>query len=210
MTATQLLISSLVTMTVGCRDASPPPTPPGATPHAAPAPTAVPTPMLATDSIYQSSSSWENQAGETTPLAKLAGHPLVLAMVFTRCQASCPVIMADLKAIDDALTPTERAAMRFVIFTFDAARDNAASLREFAEQHHLPLDHWALYHGNADAVRELAAMLNVRFAVLPNGGFDHANVITVLDASGVQRFQQNGLGQEPQAIVAQLRALLAL
>ena len=207
MTATQLLVASLFTMTMGCRKASPPPTPAAPTPQAL---VDAPTQALATDSIYQSNSTRENQNGETVPLAKLAGHPVVIAMVFTRCQASCPVIMADLKAIDAALSPDVRAATRFAIFTFDAARDNSASLHEFAEQHHLPLDHWALYHGSAEAVRELAAMLNVRFAVLPNGGFDHANIITVLDATGVQRFQQNGLGQGPQAIVAQLRSLLTL
>jgi protein SCO1 len=163
---------------------------------------------LATDSIFQSKTVWEDQDGRTSPLAKLGGQPMIVALVFTQCQASCPIMMADLKAIEAELTVEELQQTSFAVFSIDAARETAATLRAFAENHHVDLTHWAFYHGDAAAVRELAAMLNVRFAELPNGGFDHANIITVLDGAGVQRYQQSGLGLGPREIVAHLRPLL--
>ncbi len=162
---------------------------------------------LATDSIFQSKTVWENQDGLSTPLAKLGGRPLIVALVFTQCQASCPIIMADLKAIEAELTIEELSNIRFAVFSIDAARETATTLRTFASDHHVDLKHWAFYHGDAAAVRELAAMLHVRFAELPNGGFDHANIITIVDSAGVQRFQQSGLGLSPREIVTHLRLL---
>ncbi|MBP9088238.1 MAG: SCO family protein [Kofleriaceae bacterium] len=163
---------------------------------------------LSTDSIFQSKTVWEDQDGRTSALAKIGGKPLIVAMVFTQCQASCPIMMADLKAIEAELTAAELEQTSFAVFSFDAARETAATLRTFAENYHVDLNHWAFYHGDAAAVRELAAMLNVRFAELPQGGFDHANIITVIDGAGVQRFQQSGLGLGPREIVAHVRQLL--
>lgn len=185
--------------------AAPNPTQPTTTDPAAITPTAA----LSTDSIFQSKTVWEDQDSRTSTLAKLGGgQPLIVAMVFTQCQASCPIMMADLKAIEAELTADELDRTSFAIFSFDAARDTAATLRAFAENYHVDLNHWGFYHGDAAAVRELAAMLHVRFAELPNGGFDHANIVTILDGEGVQRYQQSGLGLGPREVVAQLRPLL--
>lgn len=160
-------------------------------------------------SIYQSETRWENQDGGWRGLADLAGTPVVVAMVFTRCQASCPLIMNDLQGLEAALTVDERARVRFAVFSFDAARDTAATMRAFGLGYGVDLHRWSFFHGNEDAVRELAALIHIRYASVPGGGFDHANGFTVLDARGVIGFQQAGVGRPLDEGLAQLRAMLA-
>jgi protein SCO1/2 len=50
-----------------------------------------------------------------------------------------------------------------------------------------------LFHGGANSVRELAAVLGLRYKQDENGDFDHSNVIFLLDKDGVVRSQQLGL-----------------
>lgn len=177
------------------------PTPPAATSPATGAPPRLP------QSVFHSETRWQSQRGEELALSDLAGTPLVVAMVFTSCRASCPVMMSDLLRLERELTSAERAAMRFVVVSFDSRGDTPATLRAFAEEHHLDQARWTLLRGDEDAVRELAALLDVRYVPLPQGGFDHANVLTVLDAQGAIRHRRVGLNQPPDAVLAELRAL---
>ena len=43
---------------------------------------------------------------------------------------------------------------------------------------------------------------------LSDGGFDHSNVIHILDQKGEIVFQQNGLGANPEQSVQEIRSLL--
>ena len=52
----------------------------------------------------------------------------------------------------------------------------------------------------------LAAVLGVRFKPDGRGDFSHSNLITVLDAEGVVRHQQVGIGRNREATIAALRA----
>lgn len=221
MTSLWSSLLSLATCVIwlGCqreRAAEPPATaaPPSAT-AAAPTAPAVTRPVAAAapdaawpaESLFHSTTRWQTQAGDALALPALAGQPTVLAMVYTSCRASCPVMMADLKKLESALLPEERPGVRFVVVSFDAKGDTPASLRAFAKEQQVDEARWTFLHGEEAAVRELAALLDVRYVPLPQGGFDHANVITVLDGQGVIAHQQLGLNQPPEPTVARLREL---
>lgn len=170
--------------------------------------TAAPASGWPSQSLFHSSTRWQTERATEISLADLAGAPTVIAMVFTSCRASCPVMMADLKRLEAGLSETERAGVRFVVVTFDAAGDTPETLRVFAQEHRVEPQRWTFLHGDEAAVRELAALLEVRYAKLPQGGFDHANVIHVLDAEGAVQHRQEGLGQPIEPTAARLRELL--
>jgi len=162
---------------------------------------------LASESLYALSSTWTDARGAKLTLASFRGHPVVLAMVYTSCQASCPLVVSDLQVVEARLSPKLREQTRFVLVSFDPARDTPARLLEFAASRKLDLSRWSLLTGSEEAVRELAAVLGVRYRPTGTGDYLHSNVITVLSRDGVARHRQTGLKQDPAPTVAALEAL---
>lgn len=159
-------------------------------------------------SVYDLESTWTNQDGAAVPLASLRGQPRIVVMFFSRCSYACPRITSDLQKIERGLPESERSRVGFVMASFDSARDVPSSLKAFAETKGLAPERWLLLHGGTDQVRELAAVLNVRYRLTEEGDFDHANLITVLDAQGRIVFQREGLEGDPDEVVQAVSALL--
>ena len=152
---------------------------------------------LSGSSIYQASSAWTDMDGKPALLRSLRGRPVALAMVYTNCTTACPLIVAKLKLIEEALSPEARGRVWFALASFDSERDRPEALKRFAAARDLDPSRWRLYHGDPAAVRELAMMLGIRYKRDTRGDYDHSNVITILDRDGVIRRQEVGLGQQP-------------
>ena len=145
--------------------------------------------------------------GSPCSSGRYEGRPVVLAMVYTTCTTACPLTVADLKRIESALSPEARGRVWFALFSLDSERDRPEVLKKFASARSLDPSRWRLYHGDRAAVRELAMVLGVRYKKDARGDFDHSNVISILDAEGVIRHQQVGLGQEPTESASLLESL---
>ncbi len=165
------------------------------------------TPLLSR-SIYRSKSTWEAQNGEKATLSKLRGNPVVAAMIYTSCKASCPLMMTDVKAIEKGLASEENKRIQFAVFAFDSRNDLPEQLKVFSEKNEVDPAHWTFFHGSPSNVRELAALLGVKFKQLEDGGFDHSNVISILDSEGVIARQQIGLRQNPEESIKLLKQLI--
>ena len=99
-------------------------------------------------------------------------------------------------------------ARRFAFFSFNSAVDTPAKLKVYADEHGLDPDRWTLFHGDDDAVRELAAALGVAYRPDGQGGFDHAAVISLIDEKGEIVFQQRGTQASSDELLAALNSLL--
>ncbi len=156
-------------------------------------------------SLYDLDAAWTNQDGSAVPLASLRGRPRLLVMFFSHCSYACPRITADLQKIEQRLSAEERERVGFVMASFDSERDVPATLKTFARTKGLDLTRWMLLHGDEDQVRELAAVLSVRYRRDENGDIDHSNLITLLDAEGRIVFQREGLEGDPDVVVQAVR-----
>lgn len=159
-------------------------------------------------SLHDLSAEWRDQHGEPLRLADLEGTLRVVSMVYTHCQATCPLIVGDLKRIESAIPATRRDDVRFVLVSLDPARDTPGRLLAWAAATRLDAGRWTLLNGSDDAVREVAATLGVRYRPHASGALAHTNVITVLDRGGRIVHQQIGLGAEATGTVAAVLALL--
>lgn len=164
-----------------------------------------PAPVASDFSVYDLDSSWTDQAGRVRPLRSLAGRPRVVALVYTHCAHTCPAIVAEFKRMEAAL-PAGPGAPGFVLVSIDPARDTPARLAEFASSARLDPARWTLLRGDDESVRELAALLRVRYRPEPGGEYSHANAYLVLDAEGRIVQRQDGLGH-PDGALATLRAM---
>lgn len=163
---------------------------------------------LKSKSLYHSKTQFENQEGKKISLSDLKGTPLVVAMLYTSCQASCPLTMADLRAIEKGLSPDEKKKVRFAVFTFDSEKDTPKHLKSFSQKQNVDLSHWTFFHSSPKNIRELAALLGIKFKKLDSGDFDHSNIITILDQEGVIIHQQVGVRQNPEESIQTLKKLL--
>ncbi|CAN5411548.1 hypothetical protein BH10BDE1_BH10BDE1_31140 [soil metagenome] len=160
------------------------------------------------ESVYNLKSQWTSQDGKVIQLQDLEGKPVVLAMAYTSCEAACPLIVEDMRKISKGMSAADQKRFSFFLFSFDSQLDTPARLKEYAKKRKLDLAHWQLFHGEPGAVRELAAVLGVRYKKDPKtNDFDHSNVITLLDGKGLIQYQQNGLGEDPKALLAKAKAL---
>jgi protein SCO1 len=162
---------------------------------------------LSGTSIYNLTSGWTDQDGKRVKLETLRGEPVVVAMGYTRCKDICPMIVADMVAIEDRAKEASLKGIRFAFFSLDSAIDTPERLTAYAKDHGLDLAHWTLYQGDDKAVRELAAALGVRYRRDASGGFDHSAIITILDADGTIVAQQPDAQVNTEEMVKKLTAL---
>lgn len=158
-------------------------------------------------SLFDLTSVWRNASGNSVQLRDLSGHVSIVTMVYTSCQATCPLIMADLGRVESQFTDEQRAHIRFVLVSLDPDRDTPGRLLEWARERQLDTDRWWLLAGTDDAVRELAASLDIRYQRQDDGEFAHTNGTTVLDASGRVVFRHAGLGGVPEIVAAARTAI---
>ena len=147
---------------------------------------------LAARSLYQLDATWTDDAGRTVKLASLRGQPVVLAMFFASCEYACPVLVSDLQRLRAALPAAVREKTRFVLVSFDTARDTPAVLAAYREKAALDPG-WTLLRGEPAAVQELAMLLGVKYKQDVRGQFSHSNLFTVLNPAGEIAHQNPGL-----------------
>ncbi len=154
-------------------------------------------------SIYQLEHRFTDQAGHERSLGDSRGTPVLIAMIFTHCRYACPAIVADLeRVVAGAGNPAD---LHVLLVSMDHKRDLPATLAAFAHEHALPPARYSLLHGSADAVAELAAVLEVRYAEVEGGDFSHSNRITLLDRRGAIVHRHDGLGEDVSGLVAAVR-----
>ncbi len=154
-------------------------------------------------SIYDLGSAWRDQSGSVRTLDSLRGRPQLLALVYTSCTSTCPLVVEDLKRIAAVTDPR----LGFVLVSLDPDRDDPHALAEFARRHELGPDRWTLLTGADSDVRALAASLGVRYRRVSPQEIAHSNTLTLLDSSGRVVHQQQGVGDRDETIIA-ARALL--
>ena len=140
-------------------------------------------------SIYDLDARWRDQDGRERELSSLRGRPQVVAMIYTHCSTTCPFTVAEMKRIERE-SPGDAG---FVLVSLDPRRDDPARLAAFAAERGLDASRWTLLDGSDESVRELAAVLGVRYRRLSPGELAHSNALTVLDRDGVVAFQHAGL-----------------
>lgn len=157
------------------------------------------------NSLYQAEAAFTTDASRSFTLGELRGRPVVLAMFFASCGYACPLIVSDMQAIRGRLPAELRDRAAFVLVSFDVARDTPAALAAYRAQRGLD-GQWILLHGDDDSVRELAALLGVKYKQEADGAFSHSNLITILNPQGEIVHQRAGLKGGHDEAAAALRA----
>lgn len=160
-------------------------------------------------SLYRLNATWTSDAGRQLKLSALHGRPQVMALFFTSCQHSCPLIVADMKGVEKALSKRARNGVGFLLVSIDPARDSEEALSAFRTKHGLDAEHWRLLRGSPEAVRELAEKSGFNYYPGSTTQFAHSLLLFVLNDSGEIVFKQSGIGNDRKELVATLTRLVS-
>lgn len=140
-------------------------------------------------------------------LADYRGRPLVVSLVYTACEDTCPMITQRLaRAVQVAGETFGPEAFAVVTVGFDAPSDTPQRMRAFAREQGVDLPNWRFLSGAPETVEALAADLG--FLYQPSGrGFDHMAQTSILDAQGRVYRHVYGANFGAPALVEPLKAL---
>ncbi len=157
------------------------------------------------ESIFNLTSKWNTQNGETIELKELKGQPLVMVMIYTSCKAACPRLVADMRSI---YKKVNNSTVKYVLISIDPETDTPERLKEFAIENQMDNDQWIFLQGTVDDVREFSNVLAVKYKQISPIDFSHSNIISLFDEDGVLFHQQEGLGVNNEETVAKILELV--
>ncbi len=206
----------LVALACDRRTAAPPsPTPAPRAAAAAPAHAVLgPGDTVPGTSIYALDVALRDQDGRAIKLDVFRGHPVIISMFYASCPHACPLLVSNVLEVEAALPPEVRDKTRVLLVSFDPARDTAEVLREVIGSRKLDRSRWTLATAPDDQVREIAAVLGIKYreAVLEGDGgvrreYNHSSVITLLDAEGRIDLRADGLVRGAAPVASRLSEL---
>ena len=168
-------------------------------------------PLTATErsaSLYQMHEKLLDQDGRAIDLDVYRGKKVLVTMFYSSCENVCSMIAYHMQRIERALPEAKRGRLRVLMVSFDPKRDTPEALRAFARGHRADPARWTLARADESDVRELAAVLGIRYRQLDGGVFNHSSVISLLDADGVIRARTADLKSvEPEFVAAVMVSL---
>ena len=163
-------------------------------------------PPLPKDSIYQLDLPLTDSAGRTADWQQLRGKPRLVSMFYTSCQYICPLIVESGKAVERQLTPAQRAKLGVALISMDPARDTPEALKKVVSDRKIDAGRWLLAAPRSNDVRQVAAVLGIRYRQLADGEFNHTSALVLVDARGRILARTETLGSKPDpAFVAAVR-----
>lgn len=146
-----------------------------------------------------------DSAGKRIALSDFAGTPLVVSMVYTACDYTCPIVTQTLAdSIDVAREAVGAGGFKVLTIGFDSRNDTPDRMRVFAHQQGVGDENWLMLSADPQSVAALARDLGFLFVKTPYG-FDHLAQTTVIDGSGTVVAQVYGQDFPPPQLVEPLK-----
>lgn len=155
-------------------------------------------------SIYQLEAALADQSGVLRRLDVHQGHPVLVTLFYGSCPMACPLLIDTLRAVERAAPPSERSQLRFLLISIDPERDTVANLKALGDSRQLD-NRWTLARTDATSVRKIAAVLGIQYRKLPDGGYNHSSIVTLLDGKGEIQYQSSVLGSADPELLAALK-----
>jgi protein SCO1/2 len=157
--------------------------------------------------LYDLELSLTDENGKTSGLDVFRGSPVIVSLFYASCPSACPRLINDILRVTKAMDDATRAKVKVLLVSLDPKNDSVSKLSAAAKRHKLDTGQWKLARTSAEKVRELAAILDVKYRFLPKGGIEHSSVLVLIGPNGEIDARFEGLGQPAEPIAARLKAL---
>lgn len=147
---------------------------------------------LPEDSIFNLSTYWKNQNGDSVMLNNLQGKTLAVVMVYTSCKTACPILVSKMKRIESGISRKDIEKVSFVLVSIDPETDTPEHLKAFAKTNNMDAPQWVFLTSNEANTREFANVLSMKYKKISPMDFSHSNIISVFNPSGQLVSQEEG------------------
>lgn len=146
--------------------------------------------------------------GGRTSLAAFRGKPLLISLIYTSCDHTCPMLTTRLaEVVEAARDVVGPDSFNVLTIGFDTRNDTPDRLRSFATERGIDDPRWTFAAGDAAAIKGLTRELGFTYYTTPRG-FDHLAQTSVIDAEGVVHQQVYGASMQKTAVIEPLKRLI--
>ncbi|MBI3397783.1 MAG: SCO family protein [Deltaproteobacteria bacterium] len=148
-----------------------------------------------------------DQDSKSFKLRELIGKPFIISLIYTNCGHICPTITMNLgNAMKEA---GKDFGTKFTVVTvgFDVENDTSQRMKEYGSNFTSNFKNWRFVTADEETMKKLTKALGFYYKkrgahpVDGAGGFDHLNVVTVVDARGEVYKHIYGIDFKPQEVL---------
>lgn len=147
---------------------------------------------LPSDSIFNLTSTWKNQHGESLQLKNLQHKTLVVVMIYTSCKTACPILVSKMKNIESGISRKDIKEVSLVLISIDPETDTPQRLNVFARDNAMDGPEWTFLISSKEATQEFANVLSMKYKKISPLDFSHSNIISVFSPDGQLVSQEEG------------------
>jgi protein SCO1/2 len=147
--------------------------------------------------------------GRHLPLSSLKGRIVLIDFVHIGCPGACPMLTSKFGQVADRLGPALGAKVVLLSVTNDPGHDTPEQLLALAKAADADLNGWIFMTGDPRAVGRVIGAFGLKNEPLPDGTPDHLTKVFLLDRSGKEIGEYEGLIMSSDAIVARIKAAIA-
>lgn len=152
--------------------------------------------------------AFRNTRGETVKLSAYRGRPVVLSLIYTSCEHTCPLIIEGIaRAVETADAALDPRGYTVLTIGFDTRVDTPARMRLYQSSRGISRLGWDFLSADGPTIERLAAQTGFYYTRRA-GGFDHLAQVTVIDGGGRVYRQIYGEDFPIQMLVEPLKELV--
>ena len=159
---------------------------------------------LPSDSIYNLSSTWQNQDGKELQFQNFIGKNMIVVMIYTSCKTACPLLVADMKQIEAKIPKNLLKETNLVLVSIDPEVDTPEKLKAFAKNNAMYGAPWIFLRGSTADTQEFANVLSMKYKKISPMDFSHSNIISIFNKKGEMVIQEQGAGINAEKVVQDL------
>ncbi|MEK6531389.1 MAG: SCO family protein [Deltaproteobacteria bacterium] len=142
-----------------------------------------------------------DQDNNALPLKGLMGRPLVISYIYTSCPHVCSNITGRLKQAFAIAKMKSGGDFTALSIGFDPDHDTPSVLKSFGARFTDDFTKWRFATAGAKTIQALTKELGFYYERLPDGGFDHMNLTTVVGRDGTILKQVYGMNFNQEELV---------
>ncbi len=159
--------------------------------------------------LFDLSLELTDQQGNKRSLESFRGHPTLISMFYADCPYACPTLISDMRRLEAKLDAETRDEVRVLLVSFDSKSDTPERLQKLAYERKLDQKRWTLANASEDGVRDLAAVLGMKYRRLDDGNYTPTSAIILIRADGTIAARVEGLNQDLNDLAKRTASLVA-
>lgn len=151
-----------------------------------------------------------DQNGKPFRFDRARGKVVLATFIFTACPDVCPLLTANLAAIQRTLEERKIKDYLFLSITTDPERDAPSTLKDYAGRFKADLEHWSFLTGTRSELAQVWKDFGIHVVKNQSGQVQHTTLTTLIDRQGKRRIDYYGDKWADKEVVKDIQWLISV